>query len=206
MSERSEGTVESGRRQAVRSRAGREVFCHLEAGSRLAACGLILGLFAVVTILRWHFDRAGEAVALLYVIPIALAALRFGRRGGILAAGIGFTAFIVLEAIRARGDIDMTGWVGPLLAMGLIGGLVGHLREAASLREADRDLQARRIEKLCDAQHQAATASDSIVQQVAAARWMIEAGRSQEALAALGDAVAQGIAHGSRTSEDLLTN
>jgi hypothetical protein len=206
MSELSEVAAQVGRKLAVRSRAGWDVLRHLLAASRLASFGAIFGLFMVVTILRWRFDRAGESVALLYVLPIALGALRFGRRGGILAAGCGFTAFTVLEAIRARGDVDMTGWLGPLLAMALIGGLVGHLREAASLREEDRKLEARRIQQLCDAQLEAARVSDSIVQQVAAARWMIEAGQSQEALAALRDAVAQGIAHASQSSEELLTS
>ena len=204
MSTRSKVPAQGGRRPAVRPWPGWDVSSHGEVGSRLAAIGVIVGLFAVVTILRWRFDRAGEAVALLYVVPITLGALRFGRRGGILAAGFSLTAFIVLETFRARGDVDVTGWAGPLLAMALIGGLVGHLREAAALRDLDRKRQALEIEKLCDAQREAATASDSIVQQVAAARWMLEAGRSQEALAALGDAVAQGIGRTSRTSDDRL--
>ena len=84
------------------------------------ALGVIAGLLAAVTVLRWFFDGAGEAVALLYVVPITLGALRFGRRGGIGVAGIGMTAFIVLEAVRARGDLDLTGWAGPLLVMVLI--------------------------------------------------------------------------------------
>ena len=204
MSARSEMSAQRGRRLAVRPCAGRVVSPHGAIGSRLAAIGVIFGLFAVVTILRWHFDRAGEAVALLYLVPITVGALRFGRRGGILAAGFSLTAFIVLEAFRARGDVDVTGWAGPLLAMALIGGLVGHLREAAAFRDLDRKRQALEIEKLCDAQREAATASDSIVQQVAAARWMLEAGRSQEALAALGDAVAQGIGGTSQPSDDRL--
>ncbi len=179
---------------AGRVRASWEAARRYAPSSRLVAVGIIVGLLAAVTILRWFFDRASETVALLYVVPIALSALRFGRKGGITAAGFGVTAFVVLEAVRARGDIDVTGWVGPLLAMVLMGGLVGHLSEVAAQREADRRCQAQRIEELSDAQRRAIEASDSVVQQVAAARWMLEAGQSQEALAALGDAVADGIA------------
>lgn len=148
------------------------------------ALGVIVGLLAAVTVLRWFVDGAGQAVALLYVVPIALGALRFGRRGGLAVAGFGIVAFVALESVRARGDVDVTGWVSPILAMALVGGLVGHLSE-----------QSKRLEELCDAQHAAIEAGDSIVQQVAAARWMLEAGRSGEALATLGDTVAEGIAN-----------
>lgn len=165
--------------------------------SSLAALGVIAALLAAVTVLRWFFDGAGQAVALLYVIPITLGALRFGRRGGAGVAGCGMTAFVVLEGVHARGDLDLTGWVGPLLVMVLAGGLVGHLSDLAAQREADQRLEAQRnrqLEELCDAQRSAIEASDSIVQQVAAARWLLEVGRSSEALAALGDTAVAGIA------------
>lgn len=171
--------------------------------SRATALGIIVALFAAITVLRWFFDRASEAVALLYVVPIALGALRFGRRGGITAAGIGVTAFVVLEALRSKGDIDLTGWVAPLLAMALMGGLVGHLSEVAAQREAEQRRQAKHIEELSDARRAAIETSDSVVQQVAAARWLLEAGQRQEALAALGDAVADGIARVNGRDEPL---
>lgn len=177
--------------------AGWDVARRYAPRSRRVALGVIAGLLAAVTVLRWFFDGAGQAVALLYVIPITLGALRFGRRGGVAVAGCGVTAFIVLEAVHARGDLDLTGWAGPLLVMVLVGGLVGHLNELAAQREADQRLEAQRsrqLEVLCDAQRSAIEASDSIVQKVAAARWLLEAGRSSEALAALGDTAAAGIA------------
>lgn len=172
------------------------------------AWGVIAGLLAAVTVLRWFFDGAGEAVALLYVVPITLGALRFGRRRGIEVAGVGVAAFVVLEAVRSSGDLDLTGWVGPLLVMVLIGGLVGHLSELATRREADQQAQAERndqLEELCDAQRTAIEASDSIVQQVAAARWLLEAGRDGEALAALGETLVGAIATVSCTLPPLPT-
>lgn len=164
--------------------------------SRAVALGVIVGLVAGVTVLRWFFDRPGEAVALLYVAPITLGALRFGRRGGLGVAGFGMLAFVVLEAVRAKGDLDMTGWTAPLLVMALVGGLVGHLSEVAARREADQRLHAqrsRRLEELCDAQRSTIEASESIVQHVAAARWLLETGKSEEALAALGETLVEGI-------------
>ena len=149
---------------------------------------------AAVTILRWFVDQAGQAAALLYVLPIALSGLRFGRRGGIAAAGFGIAAFVILEFVRSQGDIDATGWVGPLLAMALMGSLVGYLSESAAHHEAAQKLQDQHLDELRNAQHAASETNDSIVQQVAAARWMLEAGKSEEALEALSVTVVEGIA------------
>jgi hypothetical protein len=163
------------------------------------ALGVIVGLIGAVTVLRWFVDGAGQAAALLYVVPIALSALRFGRRGGVAAAGFGISAFVVLEIFHSQGDVDAIGWVGPLLAMALLGGLVGYLSESAAGHEVAHRLQARYLDGLRDAQYAASEANDSIVQQVVAARWMLEAGKHQEALAALNATVAAGIARVSGT-------
>jgi hypothetical protein len=156
---------------------------------------VIVGLMGAVTVLRWFVDGAGQAAALLYVVPIALSALRFGRRGGVAAAGFATSAFAMLEIFHSHGDVDTTGWVGPLLAMALMGGLVGYLSESAAGHETAHRLQARHLDELRDAQYAAREANDSIVQQVVAARWMLEAGQNQEALAALNATVSEGIAH-----------
>lgn len=165
------------------------------------ALAAIVGLFIAVTVLRWFVDRSGQAAALLYVVPIALSGLWYGRRGGAGAAGLGAVAFAVLAAVHGQGDLDLTGWVGPVVAMGLVGGLVGHLAEHAANRDraAARHASRRRhLEEVCEAQRAALAASDSIVQDVAAARWMLEAGHTEEAMDVLGGTVADGI---SRLSE-----
>lgn len=159
------------------------------------ALGVIVALMAAVTVLRWVFDGAGQAAALLYVVPIALSALRFGRRGGAAAAGFGIAAFVTLELVHSQGDVDVTGWVAPLLAMALMGGLVGHLSETAARHEAAHRLQAQHVDQLRSAQHAASEVNDSIVQRLVAARWMLEAGKSEEALETLNATVADGIAH-----------
>ena len=69
--------------------------------SPVVAVAVLVGLMAAVTVLRWFVDGAGQAAALLYVVPIALSALRFGRRGGAGAAGCAIGAFVVLELVRA---------------------------------------------------------------------------------------------------------
>jgi K+-sensing histidine kinase KdpD len=165
--------------------------------TRAVAMAVIVGLLVAVTVLRWFVDGAGQAAALLYVVPISLSALRFGRRGGLIAAGVSVAAFTVLELVHARGDVDVTGWVAPIVAMALMGGLVGNLSESVARTEAARRDQEQRLEELRRAQIVAAEASDSIVQRVAAARWMLEVGMSQQALAALDATVADGIDQGS---------
>lgn len=162
--------------------------------SPVVAAGVIVVLMIAVTVLRWFLDGAAQAAAVLYVVPISLSALRFGRRGGAIAAGCGMTAFIVLELVRATGDLDVTGFVGPPLAMALMGGLVGYLSEAAAHNEAVRSLQERHLAELRQARTAVLEMSDSMVQHVAAARWMLEVGKSQDALAELDATVAEGIA------------
>lgn len=162
--------------------------------SRSVALVVVVVLMAGVTVLRWYVDGAGQSVALLYVVPIALCALRFGRRGGIGSALVGIVAFAVLEVARSRGDADVTGWVAPILAMALMGGLVGSLSESAARHDAARRDQARQLRELWAAHGVALEAGDSVVQRVAAARWLLEAGHVKEALDALDAAVIAGIA------------
>jgi hypothetical protein len=151
----------------------------------------VLGvLFAGVTLLRWFIDRSGQAAALLYVVPITLGALRFGRRGAAGTTILGAVAFVVLALVDGQGDLDLTGWSAPLLSMALVGYLAARLAELPRLH-AERRSQ---LEHLCDAQHAALIVSDSIVQQVAAARWMLEAGRPDQAAEVLDATVAEGIA------------
>ncbi len=165
--------------------------------SRPVAVAVVVAAFAGVTALRWYVDGAGQAAALLYVVPIALGALRFGRRGGLAAAAVGAVAFSVLAGVHGTGDLDLTGWLGPVLVMGLVGGLVGWQVDVAVRRQAlqaSQARQARQLEALCDEQQAAIRAGDSIVQQLAAVRWLLEAGQTQEAIAALAETVTEGIA------------
>ena len=150
---------------------------------------LVAGLFAGVTLLRWFIDRSGQAAALLYVLPITLAALRFGRRGAASTAALGTAGFVVMALVHGRGDLDLTGWSAPPLSMALVGYLAARL-EGLVRAHAERG---RHLEEVREAQRAALTASDSIVQQVAAARWMLEAGRADEAAEVLNGTVAEGI-------------
>ncbi len=161
----------------------------------------IVALFAAITVLRWFIDGSGQAVAMLYVLPIALCGFWFGRRGGLVAAAVGATAFAVLAVIHGRGDLDFTGWAGPVIAMVLVGGLVGYLADLADRREQVNRLQAERnraLEVIRDEQLAALSVSDSIVQQIAAVRWMLESGKTDEAIDVLASTLATGMTQLSR--------
>jgi hypothetical protein len=150
---------------------------------------LVVGLFAGVTVLRWFIDRSGQAAALLYVLPITLGALRFGRRGAAGAVALGTLSFVVMALVHGRGDLDLTGWSAPPLSMALVGYLAARLEGLVGAHTEHR----RYLEEVREAQHATLTVSDSIVQQVAAARWMLEAGRADEAAEVLNGTVAEGI-------------
>ena len=150
---------------------------------------MVAALFAGVTLLRWFIDRSGQEAALLYVLPITLGALRFGRIGAAGSAALGTVGFVVMALVHGRGDLDLTGWSAPPLSMALVGFLAARL-EGLVRAHAERG---RHLEEVREAQRAALTASDSIVQQVAAARWMLEAGRADEAAEVLNGTIAEGI-------------
>ncbi len=159
---------------------------------------VIVTLFLGVTALRWFLENSGEAVALLYLVPIVLAALGRGRRGGVISASAAAASFALLTGLRGRGDLDVTGWALPILAMYLLGVVVGQLVErlAARTQLAAHAVDRRReLEQLCVRQQAALRVSDSMLQGVAAARWMLEAGRTEQAIDTLGATVAEGVQH-----------
>ena len=56
-------------------------------------------------------NGTGEAVDILYALPVALLAMSFGIRGGLVGAAVGFGLFAVVEVFDGVGDIDATGWI-----------------------------------------------------------------------------------------------
>ena len=56
-----------------------------------AAVVLSAGLFVAVTAFHVYVNGTGEAVDILYALPIALLAMSFGLRGGLTGAAVGFS-------------------------------------------------------------------------------------------------------------------
>jgi len=153
-----------------------------------AALLLSAALFTAVTVLHVAVNGTGEAVDILYALPVALLAMSFGTWGGLVGAGIGFSLFTVVELVDGVGDIDATGWCSRAAGLFLLGALLGRasdqvesgqVRATALLRERQvLDEQTRR-------QRDGLEISDSILQHLTVAKWMVEAGRNDEAVAIL---------------------
>jgi len=89
-----------------------------------------IALVATVAVyaLRYVDDNVADVPLLLFTVPIALCAVRFGFKGGLLSAllGLGMTT-----AWYVRGDIDTgpVGYFSQATALLVVGGLVGHFAD-----------------------------------------------------------------------------
>jgi hypothetical protein len=108
----------------------------LQQTSALRAAAAVL--FAVVTATAFAISDPAQAVAVLFVVPIALLALTDGRRGGLAGALVAAGLLVVWVVADDAVELTVLGWASRLLAFFLIGGLVGHFEQRA--REAQRRL------------------------------------------------------------------
>jgi len=103
---------------------------------RRVAVAVAATLFAAILALRSAAGTAGDAVSFLYVIPIALMAIAFGERGGLLA---GVLAFLMAGGWALLADVDVTplGYVIRAGVFLLIGDLVGRFATGLRALEAE---------------------------------------------------------------------
>jgi K+-sensing histidine kinase KdpD len=160
-----------------------------------AAVGLCAGLFVAVGFLQGIDSRASDAIALLYVLPIALAAVAFGLRGGLVAALTGYAVFGAFSLAVSDAALAVDGWMTRAAAMFLLGGLLGRASDQTT-RASQLALQHQqdrlRLEEQNRRYSEGLELSDSIVQHMAAAKWMVEQGRTADAVDVLGAAIDRG--------------
>lgn len=144
-------------------------------------------LFLAIFVLRLSVGDEREAIAMLYVLPISLAAFGFGRRAGLLA---GFAAVGLLAIWTVVADISLPpiGWLSRALPLVLIGGLIG----GAADRTRAADAAQRRADAVALLQLEGAEINDSIVQHLSAAKWALEAGDTERAVAILDETIVKG--------------
>jgi hypothetical protein len=145
-------------------------------------------LFVAVTGMHLLVNGTGQAVDILYALPIALLAMSFGLRGGLIGAVVGFALFAVVEVFHGVGDIDATGWITRGAGLFLLGVLLGHATDQIEVgqRRSIAALEERRsLAERARRQAEALEISDSILQHLAVAKWMIEAGNPDAAIAIL---------------------
>jgi hypothetical protein len=133
--------------------------------------------FAAVTVLRFAVESTQDPVTLLFCLPVALLAMAFGLRGGLLA-GLAGTLLIALWVGVRNVDLSVLGWATRMVPLLLLGVLLGDAVDRLHRSEQDR----RRLEAAAQRHRDAVEINDSVVQRLAAAKWALEAGRADRAL------------------------
>ncbi|HLM49649.1 MAG TPA: SpoIIE family protein phosphatase [Solirubrobacteraceae bacterium] len=106
------------------------------AGALTVAALLFAGIFA----LRLAVDAPREAVGVLFAVPIALLAIRFGPWGGVGAAVVGL-ALIAISEIGHDAMLGALGWFSRATVFGLLGVLLGwYAQRLRTLQAAQRRL------------------------------------------------------------------
>lgn len=145
---------------------------------------VIAALYVAVLILRLLAGNAVDAYSMLYVLPVALAATAFGRRAG-LVAGLLAVLLIVVWAVVRHVSLSPTAWATravPILLLGvLLGGAMDQLRKAEE--------EGRRLQLAAVLHREAIEINDSLIQRMTAAKWALEAGRTDTALEILATAM-----------------
>jgi hypothetical protein len=153
-------------------------------GLALAAAAL---LYAGVLALRLSLGNPLDAVSMLYVFPVALAAMTGGRWVG-LAGGILSVTLVAAWVVAQSVDLTVVGWLARALPLVMVGFLIGDAND-----RLERASRARQSHLLAEQRHrEAVEINDSLVQGMSAAKWSIEAGRVESGLRVLGETVELG--------------
>lgn len=144
-------------------------------------------LFAAVTTLRLLTTNESDATGLLYALPVALAAMAFGRVVGTTAALCAAGLLWGWVAGHPEVSLSALGWTSRIVPLVLLGVLVGSaadaVEEATATRLALAVAEARRRD--------AAEVNDQILQRLTVAKWRAEAGAGEDAAELLDEAMVQ---------------
>jgi glucose-6-phosphate-specific signal transduction histidine kinase len=143
-----------------------------------------LALYAAVLGLRFAVHETTDPISLLFCLPIALLAVAFGLRAGLLA-GLAGIFLVALWVLVEHLSLSLLGWAAravPMLLLGvLLGDAVDRLRRSEEMR---RDLEA-----AAQRHRDAVEFNDGVVQRLAAAKWALEAGRDDRGLEIIDEAL-----------------
>lgn len=141
-------------------------------------------MFVAIFALRLADSSPSDAVSVLYVLPVALLAFTFGFRTG-LVAGLGSVGLLAAGTLLTGISMSPLAWATRITPILLLGTLVGYASD--QLREGDRrELHYAEVALL---QREAAEINDGIVQGLAAAKWLLEAGHTERGLGAVNDTI-----------------
>jgi PAS domain S-box-containing protein len=102
-----------------------------------ATIALALALFAGIFVLRERDGTLINADEILFVVPIALLALRFGLRGGLAAGLMGTTLIVVWDSLDGDATLGASGYVIRGVAFVLLGALLGNFVDQRRRLEAE---------------------------------------------------------------------
>jgi PAS domain S-box-containing protein/putative nucleotidyltransferase with HDIG domain len=97
----------------------------LPAFTPVRALALVLTMFGGVFALRVAHSNVADADEIIYVLPIAVAALRFGLRGGLAAAVLAIALVLAWDLPRGAGALGASGYVSRGVAFLVLGVLLG---------------------------------------------------------------------------------
>jgi energy-coupling factor transporter transmembrane protein EcfT len=145
---------------------------------------LATGLFGAIFAARLTIHGT-DPITVFLIFPVALLAMAFGLRAGLIAGLIGVVLTVAWVALQGI-SLSALGWVVRVLPIVLLGVLVGWTtdRERAA-EQTERALFEARLRE-----REAAEINDSIVQRLAVAKWTMEAGHTDEGLTMLADTIA----------------
>jgi hypothetical protein len=150
------------------------------------ALAVAAALFVAVLVVRLYAGDPVDAYSMFFVFPVALLAVTFGLRGGAAGGAVAVALTIVWVLLR---DVSLTptGWLSRAAPVLLLGVLLGHATDRIRRAEADR----LSLEAAALLHREAIEINDALVQGMVAAKWSIEAGRTEAGLSTLDDTVGQ---------------
>lgn len=139
-------------------------------------------LYAGIFMLRMATGTPAEATMLFFVLPISLLAVAFGFGGG-LTGSLAAIGLMVLWTTTEGISLTVMGWSTRIVPLLLLGVLVGRAADLLQESEAERA----RLNAAAHWHRQAVEINDSIVQGLSAAKWSLEAGKTDRALETVTD-------------------
>ena len=143
-------------------------------------------LFAAVLALRLAYGEPGDGYSMFFALPVALLAVTFGLRGGLVGA---LTAVVLMMVWVVHDEVHLgaLSWGARVVPMTTFGLLLGH--GADRLRQGE--IRQREHEAAALLHQQAIEINESLVQGLAAARWALEAGRIDHGITLLDQTMTQ---------------
>jgi PAS domain S-box-containing protein len=120
----------------------------------------VIGLFAVITLLRVWLDDPNEGIVPLYAVPIAIVAIRWSRAASFAAAGAAYVLFVAGTLLLDE-SVSALGYLARAALFAGVALVVHELaRRGAAATEIERQTT-RRLQRVIDTTHEAYVAMDA---------------------------------------------